>query len=77
MGKVMEEYLIVDRIEGKVAVCEIADLVILSLPLSLLPKGVQEGAVLVFDGESFVIDVDAQKTRNAKIKKKMDELFVD
>lgn len=55
--------LVIDRIEGEFAVCELPDKSEITLPLSSLPKGVKEGAVLdVYDG-AYVINEKKEKER--------------
>ena len=73
----MKKRLVIDRIEENSAVCETDDLVMVELPLVELPGEATEGAALVFDGQSYTIDAKTQKKRRRRIKKKIDELFVD
>ncbi len=69
--------LIIDRIEGDVVVCENSDGSITEIALIDLPTGAQEGSVLLFDGEKYVLDEDEMKSRENRIKAKMDALFTD
>lgn len=71
------EKLIVDRIEGRFAVCELADKTITDIKLDILPGEVAEGDVLTFDGKDYTIDTDETNNRRKRIEKMMDDLFVD
>ena len=76
-GATVKKRLVIDRIEENSAVCETDDLVMTEIPLAELPGEATEGAALVFDGQSYQVDVKTQKKRRRRIKKKIDELFVD
>ena len=70
--------VVVDRIEGKIAVCEE-----LSggygkryeLSLSALPKGVREGDVLDYANNKFTPNPKAAHERRLFIRKLMDDVF--
>jgi hypothetical protein len=58
--------VIIDRFEGKVAVCEKADRTMMDIPRSHLPSEAKEGDVLVIEGDSIRIDrVDTEKRKRA------------
>ncbi|MBR5273452.1 MAG: DUF3006 domain-containing protein [Clostridia bacterium] len=57
------KFIVVDRIEGEFAVCEMADESEKALPLSSLPNGVKEGTVLEFKDGTYVINEKEEKSR--------------
>ncbi len=71
----MKQYLSIDRIEGDYAVCVGDDLRGESILLSLLPKGVCEGDVIVREGEGYRLDAEETKRRRAKNADLQRELF--
>jgi len=71
----VEKRLIVDRIEGDLAMCEADDLVMTAIPLSFLPDGVTEGDVLVFNEHLYTIGIDTHGQRRLQVQEKMDTLF--
>lgn len=77
MQKMSSTRLIVDRIEGSIAVCELDDKSFIDVQFSDLPKETKEGSVLVNKNGSWEIDKEDQKARNERINKKMKNLFVD
>jgi len=77
MQKMPSTRMIVDRIEGSIAVCEQADKTFIDIPLSNLPKGIKEGSVLLNKNGSWKIDAEEQDERNKRIEKKMNSLFID
>lgn len=62
----------VDRIEGDIAVIEIAIGKTVNLPLAALPEGTKEGTVLRLS-----IDREAEATRQKKNRSLFDRLRVD
>lgn len=62
----------IDRLEGDLAVLEVAEGKTVTLPKTALPKGAQEGDVLC-------ITIDREKTaaREAEIKALMSDVFAD
>lgn len=66
----------VDRIENGFAVCEKADMSIINIPLSSLPKGTKEGSVLeeCEDGE-FALLEEEEAERRKRISKLQNKLF--
>jgi hypothetical protein len=71
------EYIVVDKIEGTIAVCEREDMTMLYVPLAKLPEGVTEGSVLLYDGISFTRAMHEEENRRTRITEKMDSLFED
>ena len=68
--------MIVDRIEGEIAVCESGDGSLVDVPMSDLPDGVREGTVLRLQGGSYAIDEDEERSRRERIERKASRLFV-
>ena len=68
--------IIVDRIEGAFAVCEMDDKSMQNIALSELPAGIKEGDVLAIsdDGE-LAIDVEETARRRSKIKKMQNSIW--
>jgi len=54
---------VIDRIEGEFAVCEMPDETEKTIPLSLLPDGVKEGAVLEFSEGVYTVNEEKTKAR--------------
>lgn len=67
--------LILDRFEGEFAICEKEDGTIVDIRRDLLPKEAKEGDILLFEGESIIIDEQASLERKEYIKKLMDDLW--
>lgn len=67
--------IIVDRIEGAFAVCEMDDKSMQNIALSELPAGVKEGDVLAVENGAYVIDAKQTKERSECIAQKMNRLF--
>ena len=67
--------IIVDRIEGALAVCEMDDKSMQNIALSELPVGVKEGDVLAVENGTYVIDAKQTKERSEHIAQKMNRLF--
>lgn len=76
LAKQPAERMTVDRIEGAVAVCELADGTLTNIPVAELPDGAYEGMVLKRGDCGWVPDVDEERSRRDRIQKKMDSLFV-
>ncbi|MDR2686747.1 MAG: DUF3006 domain-containing protein [Oscillospiraceae bacterium] len=66
---------IVDRIEGGLAVCEREDGGLEEFPLRELPQGVREGGVLVLQGGAWVLDLQAEQERRARLFERQEGLF--
>ncbi len=70
--------LTIDRIEGSIAVCELDDGTMTDIDVSVLPKGIREGSILIPDGSgSFTVDAAAEAERREKLLKLQDSLFDD
>lgn len=67
--------IIVDRIEGAFAVCEMDDKSMQNIALSELPAGIKEGDVLVVENGAYVIDAKQTAERTERIAQKMNRLF--
>lgn len=67
--------IIVDRIEGAFAVCEMDDKSMQNIALSELPAGIKEGDALAVDNGTYVIDAKQTKERSECIAQKMNRLF--
>ena len=68
--------LVVDRIEGNIAVCEKrATREILEIELSKLPSGIKEGNVVRYINGFYILDIEEQKNIEQRIAKKMDDLW--
>ena len=67
--------IIVDRIEGAFAVCEMDDKSMQNIALSELPAGIKEGNVIAMDNGTYVIDAKQTKERSERIAQKMNRLF--
>lgn len=67
--------VIIDRFEGKFAVCECEDRTMINIETNRLPKGLKEGSVLIIEGDGISLDVDETKEREERIKKMMDNLW--
>lgn len=67
--------IIIDRFEGKYAVCQFEDGIMMNVPLPLLPKGAKEGDVVCIDNDSIMVDEESTQALKSEIKKLMDKLF--
>lgn len=67
---------IIDRIEGKFAVCESSELKFVNILKKELPKDVKEGDVLLFNGKSYVIDIEETKKRKKEIEDLTKDLWM-
>lgn len=69
---------IVDRIEEGIAVCEKEDLSHVQIPLSSLPKGTQEGSVIIQDENgNYILDRQTEAERRESMLKLQQMLFGD
>lgn len=64
--------LVVDRIEGGIAVCEISEGNFADIPVSALPEGVKEGDVI-----SIYVNEAETEQRKKNINGLMNKLFKD
>ena len=67
--------IIVDRLEGAFAVCEMDDKSMQNIALSELPAGIKEGDVLTVENSAYVIDIKQTAERSERIAQKMSRLF--
>lgn len=67
--------IVVDRIEGEFAVCEMPDEREKAIPLSSLPEGVKEGSVLDFINGAYVINKEKEKERRKSNFDLQNQLF--
>ncbi|MCI8805833.1 MAG: DUF3006 domain-containing protein [Clostridiales bacterium] len=69
------EYII-DRFEGNFAVCQntVSD-EIKNVESGLIPKGAEEGDVIVFTGDKYFLDSDKTKERKKVIEEKFNSLW--
>lgn len=67
--------LIVDRIEGDIAVCESENDEFLHIPLAQIESGLQEGDLLLFENGLYRIDQAATQARKAHMQAKLRGLF--
>ena len=72
----MGEILIVDRIEGDIAVCENrSNGVMINIQLSKLPPETKEGTVIKYFDGKYSLDSEEQDNIENRIKDKMDDLW--
>ena len=67
--------LIVDRIEGNLAVCEKSDKSMVDIELKKLPKNVRAGDVLIEKAGKYEFDLTETEKRKKRVQALMDELF--
>ena len=67
--------LIIDRFEGKIAVCESTTGNQTEIGVELLPKGVRSGDVLIVKDGVFVVDVTETAARKSRIIELENALF--
>lgn len=67
--------VIIDRFEGKYAVCEKENLEMIDIKIEKLPKGVKEGDVLIIEGDNIRIGSEEAENRKERIEKLMDDLW--
>lgn len=72
----MEQTLVIDKIEGNIAVCENRKSgKITEIDVSKLPKEIKEGTVLKYEKGTYKIDLDEQKKIEERIKEKMKNIW--
>lgn len=69
--------LIIDRFEGKFAVCERENKEMIDIPKNRLPKGAEEGDVLIIEGDKIKLDKVATEKRRERIQNLMNSLWED
>ncbi|RXY98381.1 DUF3006 domain-containing protein [Fictibacillus sp. S7] len=67
---------IIDRIEGEYAVVEIGNET-RDILRSILPKNVQTGDVVYFQGDKVLVDKEQTEKRRKEIEDLMDEIWED
>ena len=68
--------LIIDRFKGNLAVCELEDKDIISIPKYKLPLNCKEGDCLIQDvAGMYQLDIEASKGTEKRIIDKMNRLF--
>ncbi len=67
--------IIIDRIEGDFAVCELEDGSMKDIPLVELPTETKEGSVLVFADGEYNTDTETEQERNAKMLALQNSIF--
>lgn len=71
-----DKKMIVDRIEGEYAVCELSDRTTQDVPLSALPKDVKEGSVLILQKDGTYVHSPAiEQERRKKLFEMQNKLF--
>ncbi len=71
----MKERIVIDRFEGKFAVCERENLEMINIPKKKLPKNVKENDVLVLDDEKIYVDEVATLKQKEKINEMLKDLW--
>lgn len=69
--------LIVDRIEGELAVCERQDRTMAVIPLAELPPGLREGDCLRETGDGYAVDAEETARRRARNRDRFRGLLED
>ena len=67
--------LIIDRFEGRFAVCENDNGEMINIGREKLPREAQEGDTIIMENGSYVVDLTATESRKDKISKLMDDLW--
>lgn len=67
--------VVVDRFEGKYAVCEKEDKTMINIEKLKLPKEVKEGDVLTIEATGISINLKETIDRKAKIKKLIKDIW--
>jgi hypothetical protein len=67
--------VIIDRFEGKIAVCEKPDRMMVNIPRNRLPAAAREGDVLVIEGDNIRVDSAATEKRRQAAEEMMRENF--
>lgn len=69
--------MFIDRIEGALAVVEVAKGVFKDIPLAQIDGGASKGSVLVENGDRYSVDTEATNKRSSEIQEKMKKVFKD
>lgn len=67
---------IIDRFEGKFAVCESSDLKFVNILKKDLPENIKEGYVFLFDGKKYILDIEETKKRKKEIEDLTKDLWM-
>lgn len=67
--------MIIDRIEGDFAVCELENREMVNIEISKLPKDIYEGAVISENENGYFIDKEEEEKIKKSIEQKMKRLF--
>ena len=72
----MEQELVVDRLEGNIAICEDRKTgKIKQIERSELPENIKEGSVLTFENGKYQLDNKKQEEISKRIEEKMNNLW--
>ncbi len=71
----MKLKIIIDRFEGKFAICETEDKKMINIDRNLVPTAAKEGDILDIEGDSVTLDTEATIKRKKDIDKLVDELW--
>ncbi len=67
---------VIDRIENGIAICEdVENRNIFEIGIDKLPSECKEGSVVIFENNTYMIDVKEEKARKKRIKEKMKKLW--
>lgn len=67
---------IIDRFEGKYAVCEKDDNTIINIEKVKLPENVKEGDIIIMNSEKAYIDLNETRIRKSRIKKFTEDIWI-
>lgn len=67
--------VIIDRFEGKYAVCETEEKKMMNIDKNLLPSEAKEGDVLDIEGDSIRLDTEMTMKRKKDIRRLVDEIW--
>ncbi|HHU31460.1 MAG: DUF3006 domain-containing protein [Zhaonellaceae bacterium] len=67
--------VVIDRFEGKYAVCEKEDRELINIERNKLPATAKEGDVLIIDGEEVKLDKTETEARQRKVEKLAGDLW--
>lgn len=74
--KIMEETLVIDRIENNIAICENRENgIIIEIDVSKLPDNIREGSVIKYMDGNYRLDLEEQKNIEARIAEKMKNIW--
>ena len=67
--------IIVDRIEGDIAVCELESGEMRDIALTDLPVGVHDGSILLFENNTYTLDKETEAQRREKLFALQNSIF--